>query len=115
VIKLGLDGSIVQFKAHLVGQGFSQVPSIDFNETFMSTIRQETLKALLHLTAAHGWFRRQDDVMGTLLNSYITEVIYMRQLKGFDNGSGHLCQIIRSLYGLRQAAHCWNCKGNLAV
>jgi hypothetical protein len=26
-----------------------------------------------------------------------------------------LCQIIRSLYGLRQAAHCWNCKGNLAV
>ena len=32
----------------------------------------------------------------------------MRQPKGFDDGSGRSCRIIRSLYGLRQAARCWN-------
>ena len=99
VIKLGPDGSIVQFKARLIMQGFSQVPGIDFNETFMPTIHQETLKALLHLAVAHGWFRGQDDVTGTFLNSYITEVIYMHQPKGFDDGSGRSCRIIQSLYG----------------
>ena len=32
----------------------------------------------------------------------------MRQPQGFDDGSGRVCRLVRSLYGLRQAARCWN-------
>jgi Reverse transcriptase (RNA-dependent DNA polymerase) len=46
--------------------------------------------------------------MGAFLHSYITEVIYMRQPQGFDDGSGQVCRLVQSLYGLHQAAHCWN-------
>jgi hypothetical protein len=108
VIKFGPNGEILRFKARLVAQGFSQIIGIDFNDTFAPTIRLDTLRALLHLAAAHGWFRGQDDVTGAFLHSYITEVIYMRQPQGFDDGSGRVCRLVRSLYGLRQAARCWN-------
>jgi len=48
VIKMGPDGTILRYKARLVAQG------IDFNDTFAPTIRLDTLRALLHLAAAHG-------------------------------------------------------------
>ena len=67
-----------------------------------------SLWVLLHLPAAHGWFWGQDDVTGALLHSYITEVIYMRQPQGFDDGSGWVCCLMQSLHGLWQAACCWN-------
>ena len=104
MIKMGPDGAILRYKARLVAQGFSQIPGIDFNDTFAPTIRLDTLRALLHLAAAHGWFRGQDDITGAFLHSYITEVIYMRQPQGFDDGSGRVCHLVRSLYGLRQVA-----------
>jgi Reverse transcriptase (RNA-dependent DNA polymerase) len=77
-----------------VAQGFSQIIGIDFNDTFAPTIRLDTLRALLHLAAAHGWFHSQDDVTGAFLHSYITEVIYMRQPQGFDDGSGRVCRLV---------------------
>lgn len=88
VIKLGPDGSIIRYKACLIAQRFSQIPGIDFNDTFAPTVCLDTLQALLHLVAAHGWFRAQDDVTGAFLHSFIMEVIYMHQPQGFDDGSG---------------------------
>ena len=38
VIKFGPDGTTSQYKACLVTQGFSQIPGIDFNDTFAPTI-----------------------------------------------------------------------------
>ena len=43
VIKFGPDGTITRYKARLVAQGFSQVISIDFNDTFTPTVRLETI------------------------------------------------------------------------
>jgi hypothetical protein len=108
VIKFGPNGEILRFKVCLVAQGFSQIIGIDFNNTFAPKICLHTLHALLHLAAAHGWFCGQDDVTGAFLNSYITEVIYMQQPQGFDDRSGRVCRLVRSLYGLCQAACCWN-------
>ena len=108
VIKMGPDGTISWYKAHLVTQGFSQIPGINFNDTFTPTIRLDTLWALLQLAAAHRWFHSQDDITGTFLHSYITEVIHMHQPQDFDDGSGHVCHLVQSLYGLYQVAQCWN-------
>jgi len=42
------------------------------------------------------------------LNGYIEEEIYMRQPLGYNDGSGHVCRLKQSLYGLKQAGNIWN-------
>jgi len=32
----------------------------------------------------------------------------MKQPEGFDNGSGHICQLVKMLYSLKQAGQEWN-------
>ena len=41
-VKYHPDRSVARFKARLVTQGFSQVPGIDFCETFVPTVRRES-------------------------------------------------------------------------
>ena len=108
IIKFKPDGAIARYKSCFVAQGFSQIPGIDFNDTFTPTVRLDTLRALYHLAAAHGWYRGQDDVVGAFLHGELTEEIYMRQPQGFDDGTGRVARLIRSLYGLQQAARVWN-------
>ncbi|CAI7894514.1 unnamed protein product [Closterium sp. NIES-53] len=35
------------------------------------------------------------------------EEIYMKQLEGYDDGSGHVCRLNMAIYGLKQAPRCW--------
>ena len=48
------------------------------------------------------------DVKGAYLNGTIKEQIYMKQPEGYDDGTGHICHLIKSLYGLKQTGHKWN-------
>jgi hypothetical protein len=41
--KLGSDGNHTKFKAWIIARRFSQIPSIDFNETFSSVAKFTTL------------------------------------------------------------------------
>ena len=103
-------GEVVKHKARLVAQGFSQKPGIDYSNdgTFAPVMRFETLRTSLALATVNGWDLRQFDVKGAYLNGYIEEEIYMRQPPGFDDGSGRVCRLRRSLYGLKQAGNVWN-------
>ena len=44
-------------------------------------------------------------------------MIYMRQSEGYEDGTGRVCKLIKTLYGLKQAGHKWNNKldGKLRV
>ena len=64
-IKRDAEGNIIKYKARLVAKGYSQIPGIDFNDTFTPTVHLNTLCALLHLAAAHGWFQAQDDALSS--------------------------------------------------
>ncbi|CAI7822572.1 unnamed protein product, partial [Closterium sp. NIES-53] len=35
------------------------------------------------------------------------EEIYMKQLEGYDDGSGRVCRLNKAIYGLKQAPRCW--------
>jgi hypothetical protein len=107
-LKYGPDGEISRYKARLVAQGFSQIPGIDYDDTFSPTVRLDSIRILLHLSAAYGWFRGQDDVKGAFLHSDLDHIIYMRQPEGFNDGTGRPVRLLRSLYGLKQASREWN-------
>jgi Reverse transcriptase (RNA-dependent DNA polymerase) len=51
---------------------------------------------------------RQLDIKGAYLNGKLEEEIFMRQPEGFDDGSGRVCKLKLSLYGLKQAGRVWN-------
>jgi hypothetical protein len=48
------------------------------------------------------------DVKGTYLNGTLKETLYMRQPDGFEDGSGRVCHLIKTLYGLKQSGQEWN-------
>ncbi|CUA78310.1 Retrovirus-related Pol polyprotein from transposon TNT 1-94 [Rhizoctonia solani] len=48
------------------------------------------------------------DVKSAFLNGRLEEEIYMRQILGYDDGSGQVLRIKGNLYGLKQAPRVWN-------
>jgi hypothetical protein len=108
LIKTDPEGNLSSRKARLVAQGYSQVPGVDYMDTYAPTVRLDTLRTLFHLSASHGWFRAQDDVTGAFLHSKLDTEIFMKQPEGFDDKSGRYCFLKLSLYGLKQSARLWN-------
>lgn len=41
------DGLVARYKVRLVAQGYSQIPGINFNETFAPTVRHKSLRVFL--------------------------------------------------------------------
>jgi hypothetical protein len=48
------------------------------------------------------------DVKGAYLNGTLKEKVYMMQPEGYNDGSGHVCLLVKTLYGLKQSGREWN-------
>ncbi|EIW80111.1 hypothetical protein CONPUDRAFT_58185 [Coniophora puteana RWD-64-598 SS2] len=46
---MGKKGDLKKYNAQLVAKGFSQVPGVDFTNTFLPVIRQEILRIMLFI------------------------------------------------------------------
>ena len=68
----------------------------------------ETIRAILAIAPTRKLHIQQLDVKGAYLNGKLTECVYMRQPEGYDDGTGRMCQLIKTLYGLKQAGREWN-------
>lgn len=53
----------------------------------------------------------QMDVDTVFLNTELAEEVYIEQPEGFvdPNKPHHVCRLLKSLYGLKQVPHEWNC------
>ena len=107
VFKLKIDR---HFHARLVAKGFTQIPGIDYDETFSPVARFESLQLLLALAALQNWEIHQMDVKSAFLNGVLNEEIYMKQPQGFiaARQEKKVCQLKKAIYGLKQASRAWN-------
>ena len=110
-LKYNSDGSIQKRKARLVGKGFTQRYGFDFTETYAPVVRMVTARMMLAYANQHNLIVHQMDVKAAFLNGQITEEIYMRQPRGFEEGN-MVCKLNKSIYGLKQASKTWNDRFN---
>lgn len=108
VKKYNKAGELVKYKAQLVVKGCAQWPGFDYTETFAPVVWLETIHAILALVPGKGMTVQQMDVKGVYLNGIMPEKLYMRQPTRFNDGTGRLCRLIKTIYGLKQAGCEWN-------
>jgi hypothetical protein len=84
--------NVVHYKAHLVAQGFSQVPGVNYFDTFAPVACLALIRTILAFAAAEDYKTGQIDIKGAYLNGELTqsEAIYMHQLPSYavSNQSG---------------------------
>ena len=110
-LKNGLNNQ-EQYKARYVAKGYSQLPDIDFGETFSPTARITSIRTLMQLAVQFNLNVHQMDVKAAFLNAPIDCELYVEQPKGFEQtgakGEKLVCKLNRSLYGLKQSGRNWN-------
>ena len=106
------DGSIDKYKARYVAKGYSQIPEIDYMETYSPVTRIETIRALVNVAAKKNLVVQQMDVKTAYLNSELQEDIYMQipeayELYGKVPDGAECVKLNKALYGLKQGARQW--------
>jgi hypothetical protein len=105
--KSTVDGQINRYKARLVAKGFQQVHGIDYDETFAPVMNMDSIRLALSIEVAKGLEFHHMDVKNAFLYCDLSEDIYMEQPQGFRQDSSLVCQLKKSLYGLKQALRAW--------
>jgi len=104
-------GNIVRYKTRLVAQGFSQVPGIDYFDTFAPVAKLTSIWTVLAIAAAQDFEIHQIDIKGAYLNGKLNQnkVIYMQQPPGSIDPKQPLsvCHLKKILYGLKQSGRRW--------
>ena len=98
---MNLHGSIQKHKARLVVNGYAYKPGIDFNETFASVARLDTIRTLISLVAQKRWKLYQLDVKFAFLNGVLKEEVYVDEPNGFvvKHYEDKVYKLKKALYG----------------
>ena len=98
MIKCWSDEKVEQFKARLVGKGYTQKHGIDYNETFLPVVNFHLIRVLLAFSIQNDLLLHQMDVVTTFLNRTLEEDIWMQQPDSYlQQEKGHLiCKLKKS-------------------
>ena len=107
--KTSEDGEVVRNKSRLVAQGYTQVEGVDFDESFASIARQESIRFLLSIACIMNFKLYQMDVKSAFLNGLLNEEVFVEQPKGFQDPHflDHVLRLKKALYRLKQASKVW--------
>lgn len=106
--KLDSDNS-VRYRARLVAKGFTQIPGIDYDETFSPVVRHSTLRLLFALSVQLDLNVTHLDVKTAFLNGQLKEDIYMAypKIDLESNSNRIIVKLNKAIYGLKQASRSW--------
>ncbi|GKA67326.1 disease resistance CC-NBS-LRR class family protein [Tanacetum coccineum] len=114
-IKRNEKNEIVRYKARLVAQGFSQIPGVDYEETYSPVVDATTLRFLISLANVERLQMRLMDVVTAYLYGSLDSDIYMKIPEGMKMPEACKSKpremlsikLKRSLYGLKQSGRMW--------
>src|ERR1044072_7065645 len=96
--------------AHLVAKGVSQQKGVEYGEIFSPDVIHTSMRAGFALVACNGMVLEQLEVKTASLHGKIEEQIYVERSEGFEEtGQRQVCNVKRSLHGLKQLPRQW-CK-----
>ena len=104
--KYNADGNLIVQKARLVAKGFTQIPGVDFFETYASVVRYESLRMNLAIAAALDMEAWQVDYVAAYLNSHPQAITYI-ELPDGAKVKGKIGQLNKMLYGMMDGAYNW--------
>ena len=104
-------GNVVCHKAHLVVQGFLQVPGVDYFDTYTPVAKLTSIRTVLTLAARLNLELHQINIKGAYLNGELNddEAIHMHQPPSYANPDHlrYVCRLCKTLYGLKQSGCQW--------
>lgn len=109
-LKLNTDGTIDRYKARLVAKGYSQIPDIDYKQTFAPVASMTTVRLILAAAVQYNYEIIQFDIRTAFLYGDLEEELYMEIPDEYKAPPGKVCKLQRSLYGLKQAPRQWHKK-----
>jgi hypothetical protein len=111
-IKYNADGSVLKYKARLVGKGYTQVQGQNYNETYAPVPPMRVMRFMFAHSARYNHELENVDVETAFLNGDIEEEVYMMQPEGHVDQAHpeFVCRLRKALYGTKQGARVWNQK-----
>ena len=113
-VKMNTLREFVKFKMRLCGQGFSQRPGFDYDESYSSTIPFGIFRLFLSICAHYCLEVTEADYATAYLNARLMEEIWMEQPEGFarkgpngESPADTVCLLRRAIYGLVQSGREW--------
>ena len=104
--KLKLNGT---FKARLCFDGRFQVHGKDVWETFSPVPNFDMVRMVITIMLQRAVRIVQADIPNAFLHPDTDIPVYMEQPEGFKEGDADLvCEVLKSLYGMKQASRLWN-------
>ncbi|CAI7923211.1 unnamed protein product [Closterium sp. NIES-54] len=105
--KYRIDDTVECEKARLVVNGFTHVYGANYDETYSLVSIFVTLRIFLSIVAVLDINVMQLDMKNAFLQSKLDRVLYMYQPDYFDDGTGRVCKLLKSLYRLKQSLLLW--------
>nr|KAJ0188771.1 hypothetical protein LSAT_V11C900489000 [Lactuca sativa] len=107
--KVDKDEIITRNKARLVAQGFTQIESIDYGETFAPVARIKAIRLFLAYASYMNFIVYQMDVKTTFLHGVLEEEVFLNQPPGFvdKDHPDYMYRLDKAVYGLKQAPRAW--------
>ena len=107
-----LTNVVIKWKARLNVHGGQQEKGVNYEETYSPVAMWTSIRTLLVLSILNNWHTRQVDFVLAFPQAPIEYELFMKLPPGIKiqgvNNKTHCLQLLRNLYGQKQAGRVWN-------